>query len=232
MIGCNDGVWKRPQYDIWGNTVNIAQQMDTTGIPGCTQVTDYVVDIMKLIRNPKYEFDIRTKLINKDNKRLAYFVRENFELDEDHHSIKAPGSSNYNQTQHHQFSMGNKNHHQHLEPDHLQQYRHPSTTQPPQNTHRPSTQQLARDHLHNVPVVTVHSQLSYYNAISQQQELRHTNTEPQKSPPPPPPPRSPPPVNMRRTQHTNYPKMQYQCSGEHERHSDKRQRSRGNCQKY
>lgn len=223
IIGCNDAIWKRPQYDIWGNTVNIARRMDITGVPGSTQVTNYVVDIMKSIRNPKYEFDIRTKIVSKDNKRIAYFVRENFEPDEDHHLIKPLCSSNYNQV-----PIGNKNHHQQLEPEHLQQYRNPCTIQPPQIVHSAITQQLTRDQLHNLPVVTVHSQHSYYNAIPQQQEIRRTIEEPQKSPPPPPPPRSPPPVNTRRTQHTNYPKMQYQYSGERERHSDKRQRSRGN----
>lgn len=233
LIGCNDSIWKRPQYDIWGNTVNVARQMDTTGVPGSTQVTNYVVETMKSIRNPKYEFDIRTKSINKDNKKIAYFVRENVELDEGHHLIKVPGSSNYSQTSHHQVSIGNKSHLQHLElEDRPQLYKHPSTIQPSQNAYCAITQQLPRDQLHNIPVVNVHSQHSYYNAISQQQESRHINVESQKSlPPPPPPPRSPPPVNMRCIQHTNYPKMQYQCIGERECHLDKRQRSRGICHK-
>lgn len=30
---------RRPQYDIWGNTVNVASRMDTTGLPGKVQVT-------------------------------------------------------------------------------------------------------------------------------------------------------------------------------------------------
>lgn len=31
---------RRPQYDIWGNTVNVASRMDSTGVPGKIQVTD------------------------------------------------------------------------------------------------------------------------------------------------------------------------------------------------
>ena len=35
---------QKPQYDIWGNTVNVASRMDSTGVLGKIQVTDYPPD--------------------------------------------------------------------------------------------------------------------------------------------------------------------------------------------
>lgn len=31
---------QKPQYDIWGNTVNVASRMDSTGLMGRIQVTE------------------------------------------------------------------------------------------------------------------------------------------------------------------------------------------------
>ncbi|XP_060731149.1 adenylate cyclase type 1b [Tachysurus vachellii] len=38
---------RRPQYDIWGNTVNVASRMDSTGVPGKIQVTEEVHRILQ-----------------------------------------------------------------------------------------------------------------------------------------------------------------------------------------
>lgn len=35
---------RKPQYDIWGNTVNVASRMDSTGLPNHTQVR--ILDIL------------------------------------------------------------------------------------------------------------------------------------------------------------------------------------------
>ena len=43
MIGA-----KKPQYDIWGNAVNVASRMDSTGMTGKIQVTQEVAQILKL----------------------------------------------------------------------------------------------------------------------------------------------------------------------------------------
>ena len=40
---------RKPQYDIWGNTVNVASRMDSTGLPNHTQVIyhdKYYVNIL------------------------------------------------------------------------------------------------------------------------------------------------------------------------------------------
>ena len=45
---------RRPQYDIWGNTVNVASRMDSTGVPGKIQV-------------PKNTFNHNSNLATKCN---------------------------------------------------------------------------------------------------------------------------------------------------------------------
>ena len=39
---------KKPQYDIWGNAVNVASRMDSTGMTGKIQVTQEVAQILKM----------------------------------------------------------------------------------------------------------------------------------------------------------------------------------------
>ncbi|KAE9537423.1 hypothetical protein AGLY_006446 [Aphis glycines] len=39
---------RKPQYDIWGNAVNVASRMDSTGVLDKIQVTDEVYEILKL----------------------------------------------------------------------------------------------------------------------------------------------------------------------------------------
>ncbi|XP_052765547.1 adenylate cyclase type 6-like [Mya arenaria] len=38
---------KKPHYDIWGNTVNVASRMDSTGVPDCIQVTQEIYNILE-----------------------------------------------------------------------------------------------------------------------------------------------------------------------------------------
>ncbi len=39
---------RKPQYDIWGNTVNVASRMDSTGLPNHTQCTEEVFQLLKV----------------------------------------------------------------------------------------------------------------------------------------------------------------------------------------
>uniref|UniRef100_A0ABI7X3J4 Adenylate cyclase type 1 n=1 Tax=Felis catus TaxID=9685 RepID=A0ABI7X3J4_FELCA len=50
---------RRPQYDIWGNTVNVASRMDSTGVQGRIQVTE---EVHRLLRRGTYRFVCRGKV--------------------------------------------------------------------------------------------------------------------------------------------------------------------------
>lgn len=225
LIGCKNGIWKRPLFDVWGNTVNVARQMDTTGVPGCTQVTDCVVNLIKALKDPKYEFDVQTKGTNKDNKRITYFVHEHFDTVDGRNLVEQQQNSSHLQKK---TSIVHKNHHHQLELNRLP-HNQPVTLRSSQNSQRSIKQHLKRDQSPSpscnvVPIVTVHAQHSYFNAMVQQ-ELRQKCMEPQKTPPPPPP-RSPPSANIRLHAHPSV--FQHQCSGELDRTTEQRQRSRGN----
>nr|XP_057939218.1 adenylate cyclase type 6-like isoform X1 [Doryrhamphus excisus] len=47
---------RKPQYDIWGNTVNVASRMDSTGVPDYIQVT---TDLYHVLANNGYQMDCR-----------------------------------------------------------------------------------------------------------------------------------------------------------------------------
>ncbi|KAL3832406.1 hypothetical protein ACJMK2_024053, partial [Sinanodonta woodiana] len=38
---------RKPHYDIWGNTVNVASRMDSSGIPDCIQVTQEMFNLLE-----------------------------------------------------------------------------------------------------------------------------------------------------------------------------------------
>ncbi|CAN9516150.1 unnamed protein product [Ophioblennius macclurei] len=47
---------RKPQYDIWGNTVNVASRMDSTGVPDYIQVTS---DLRQVLVDRGYQLDCR-----------------------------------------------------------------------------------------------------------------------------------------------------------------------------
>lgn len=40
---------RKPQYDIWGNTVNVASRMDSTGVPERIQVRSHTASRFDLL---------------------------------------------------------------------------------------------------------------------------------------------------------------------------------------
>ncbi|EEB14364.1 adenylate cyclase, putative [Pediculus humanus corporis] len=68
---------QKPQYDIWGNTVNVASRMDSCGIMGRVQVTE---DTAKILQNAGYECECRGPTYVKGKGMLiTYFVKTQFD---------------------------------------------------------------------------------------------------------------------------------------------------------
>ncbi|KAM5273635.1 adenylate cyclase type 1 [Ctenodactylus gundi] len=63
---------RRPQYDIWGNTVNVASRMDSTGVQGRIQVTE---EVHRLLRRCPFRFVCRGKVsVKGKGEMLTYFL--------------------------------------------------------------------------------------------------------------------------------------------------------------
>lgn len=61
-------------YDIWGDAVNVASRMESTGVPGRIQVTQAVVDI---VSNKEFEFSKRgTVQVKGIGEMETYFLDE------------------------------------------------------------------------------------------------------------------------------------------------------------
>ncbi|XP_028300376.1 adenylate cyclase type 1 isoform X2 [Gouania willdenowi] len=61
---------RRPQYDIWGNTVNVASRMDSTGVQGKIQVTE---DVYRLI-SEQYDFVCRGQVSVKGKGQMLTYI--------------------------------------------------------------------------------------------------------------------------------------------------------------
>uniref|UniRef100_A0A0K8SE29 adenylate cyclase n=1 Tax=Lygus hesperus TaxID=30085 RepID=A0A0K8SE29_LYGHE len=65
---------RKPQYDIWGNTVNVASRMDSTGLPNHTQVTE---EVYQVLRTHPYEFQCRGKVkVKGKGEMTTYFLTD------------------------------------------------------------------------------------------------------------------------------------------------------------
>ncbi|XP_052737625.1 Ca(2+)/calmodulin-responsive adenylate cyclase isoform X4 [Bicyclus anynana] len=78
---------RKPQYDIWGNTVNVASRMDSTGLPNHTQVTEEVFQVLK---DMPYQFVCRGKVkVKGKGEMTTYFLTDRAQS-----SGAAPSNSN------------------------------------------------------------------------------------------------------------------------------------------
>uniref|UniRef100_A0A023F2N2 adenylate cyclase n=4 Tax=Triatominae TaxID=70999 RepID=A0A023F2N2_TRIIF len=87
---------RKPQYDIWGNTVNVASRMDSTGLPNHTQVTE---EVYHVLRGHPYEFQCRGKVkVKGKGEMTTYFLTDRKQPGtirvEELSSIRAAGISN------------------------------------------------------------------------------------------------------------------------------------------
>lgn len=74
---------KKPLYDIWGDPVNMASRMDSTGVENSIQVME---DTAEIIKNLGYVCESRGEIFVKGREGLTktYFVK----LDEEFNLIK------------------------------------------------------------------------------------------------------------------------------------------------
>ncbi|CAL1280436.1 unnamed protein product [Larinioides sclopetarius] len=72
---------QKPQYDIWGNTVNVASRMDSCGVMGKIQVTE---DTAKILMEQNYDCECRGTIYVKGKGNLTtYFVKTQFDKSSD-----------------------------------------------------------------------------------------------------------------------------------------------------
>ncbi|XP_038607299.1 adenylate cyclase type 5 [Tachyglossus aculeatus] len=63
---------RKPQYDIWGNTVNVASRMDSTGIPNRIQVT---TDMYQVLAASTYQLEYRGVVkVKGKGEMMTYFL--------------------------------------------------------------------------------------------------------------------------------------------------------------
>lgn len=65
---------RKPQYDIWGNTVNVASRMDSTGVPERIQVCDAAVAKCHFSKNVTPLTDVCKLLLYNLNKEITIIV--------------------------------------------------------------------------------------------------------------------------------------------------------------
>lgn len=73
VVGCN-----KPQYDIWGDTVNVASRMESTGVAGKIHVTKQMADQVRCM--PRIRAQCRGPISVKGKGELVTYL-----IDRHHH---------------------------------------------------------------------------------------------------------------------------------------------------
>uniref|UniRef100_A0A0N5AAL4 adenylate cyclase n=1 Tax=Syphacia muris TaxID=451379 RepID=A0A0N5AAL4_9BILA len=64
---------RKPHYDIWGNSVNVASRMDSSGIAGKIQVTE---EVKRILEQEGYELECRGAInVKGKGEMVTYFLR-------------------------------------------------------------------------------------------------------------------------------------------------------------
>ena len=71
---------EKPHYDIWGNTVNVASRMDSSGIPGKIQVTE---EVKQILEKENFDFDCRGEINVKGKGLMTTYLLRVPELSQD-----------------------------------------------------------------------------------------------------------------------------------------------------
>ena len=70
----------KPQYDIWGDTVNVASRMESTGITGRIQVTE---EVAKMLKDSGIKVECRGPIMVKGKGKLVtYLAITDYDCDE------------------------------------------------------------------------------------------------------------------------------------------------------
>lgn len=64
----------KPQYDIWGDTVNVASRMESTGVIGRIQVTEEVARILQSEPSSRFEVECRGPIMVKGKGELTTYL--------------------------------------------------------------------------------------------------------------------------------------------------------------
>jgi len=65
---------KKFQYDLWGDTVNIASRMETNGVAGRVNISEKTYELIK--DDPRFEYEARGQIdVKGKGQMVMYFVR-------------------------------------------------------------------------------------------------------------------------------------------------------------